>query len=1692
MADLDAFMETPQYSLDTFGLDNQKPPSYVNGATAKSAAAHAVALGGPTNSTLNTYDTVTGELGVDNTSALFEHIKQQVAAGDQERIKQALPGIVEDPTVPDDVKVGAVRDSLDINSDAYNAQNAVSRKALDTPLTGETAEQTGTRISVAATLRAMNLVKEQKQALLNGFKARNNPSVGSEIGSVLGGLIPLATESSTSATVGAAIPDSNWWDKVEAFFVPSSGKQKVIDYINGLPLNEQMEAAQHVLNAVKNNSGIIPDTTNNANAIRNATQFLQDGAYNVGDKVGDDLGVILDAFSLGVVGAKAVKVAGAARTAAEGDRIAGLYGDLGKPPPVPPGASGAASEAFRDSAGRDFVRSSVQPSSVASNLKDTNPEQLRLTHNIVANDSTDETAQALYGTTRNEAIAGDLAPEVAHPDGSVNNKVSEPNFTPENSLGSNIADFVNKDGFTSLEESEKAKTRANIVNNFADALTPSERTEMYQFGGMTSEDYPEGVRMSATFGPSNTGYIDPDEAKSLFKWVYKDWGVTDDNITVLERRGSSYYPYEPQTAGVQNNASGESSASVEAMNRNASEQDRGQFRFLIDRNDTVTPLIGVDAVDQTARPGQIIVQRGIGKDEWTVLSNGNDLSKDVVQGKLNRNMTKLTQATNERLSQTKARKAGDYLIQVDFDYRFKPGDIEDWYNTSVKRNFFDMASPVTEGTHGSLTQHLFPSTSVLDNVMSLSALTTSDKAAGLEKALLQPLKTFSRATKRLSTDRYAKMLSKIQDANLRGYTPTYTNLKAEGFHDDEINALKVWRKFWDNIWWLENMDHNKTARNMGHKMFVDNQNGTSVEVKPVKQRGNIKSSVDIADPRTGALKTLTPKDVDFIYERGGMLGELETPIKIGDDFATHVVSMETPDNYFRAINDGDISLHYRPGYFNVSYKGPHFIDRVWPDGNGGIKHKTTVYSSDNRKDADMIAARLDKSVDDDSYHVVRLDNKLSNRKKNTWELYKAAGRSAQRWRGQRLGDATSQMLGPGHGHILNPVEAAVRSARSISRRATMRDWLDVTKSRFIDNNDSYLPRNEFGKPVFPASKKDIAVQVGKKGTKGGLAKARAEFDYIRSMENGFVNSIDDFWKAGLNNIADILGEKHITVGEKAARTAASTPLTAQAKKLSFGLFLALNPVRQFLIQAHQGIMLSAINPGWFTTRAAPQLIYLVARQVGMASNAVPEAFFKALGMSRKQADQMYQDLERSGLAAGVDKHSIVRGSLNDMADMMVQNSGRSILNKTVRPIKAAGHYSRLLGFDAGEWFNIVSAWAAHRDLANKAGLDLSRSDVQANIAAKARNFTGSMNAAGDMPYNANELNVLLQFQQQSHKMFALMTTNRVLSRADRLKLLGFTTLMWGIPIGAGALLWRSITNDKDSDKDSAEKAHAIELLQRGAESAALNKIASAVSGDKVDIDFSSLNPLNMYGTGQLLQSLFTQTPGEVIANTPTGSLLFGGNPRLTNLAKTSAQYFHLMEDNGSPVTFSQEAMALAKLSSGFSNAFQAAYAMKYGQAISSYSGSVTDPEVSTPEAMAKFFGFSTWDSVQKAAENEEFYTASVDYENDVNKWYKQFRSDMAREDLKPGELDYIQRVHNKAFLVFGNNQRASQIIESNLLKDAAKGDLTFYKRSLQSAGVMNYQDWRQLVLNSNQISPDMKAQILQVGSTIHNDQASKQ
>jgi hypothetical protein len=219
----------------------------------------------------------------------------------------------------------------------------------------------------------------------------------------------------------------------------------------------------------------------------------------------------------------------------------------------------------------------------------------------------------------------------------------------------------------------------------------------------------------------------------------------------------------------------------------------------------------------------------------------------------------------------------------------------------------------------------------------------------------------------------------------------------------------------------------------------------------------------------------------------------------------------------------------------------------------------------------------------------------------------------------------------------------------------------------------------------------------------------------------------------------------------------------------------------------------------------------------------------------------------------------------------------------------------------------------------------------------------------------------------------------------------------------------------------------------------------------------------MYGTMDLIHSWFTTDSGTIVAATPAGSLFFGNNPRLTNLAKSSARYFNLIDDYQTPTSFAHVANDFAGLSSGYSNAFKAAYALKYAEKMSS-SGGITDSNVTKPEAIAATFGFGTMDEAQKRYVNDTTYKKSKAYEDDVKQNYKNLKSHLTKEGIKPNETEYYTKVFSEFWRVAGNDDlKGKQIILQLLKQDAVDGDGRMYQSVMNMNGVMGPDEIKGLI-----------------------------
>lgn len=99
---------------------------------------------------------------------------------------------------------------------------------------------------------------------------------------------------------------------------------------------------------------------------------------------------------------------------------------------------------------------------------------------------------------------------------------------------------------------------------------------------------------------------------------------------------------------VENNASGESAASTEAISRVQSEKTNGRSRVIMDtRSGKATPITGVDAVDRKPGPFEVIIQDGVGPGGVpAVLDAGDKVTSDTRRSALELYRTRQQTAPN--------------------------------------------------------------------------------------------------------------------------------------------------------------------------------------------------------------------------------------------------------------------------------------------------------------------------------------------------------------------------------------------------------------------------------------------------------------------------------------------------------------------------------------------------------------------------------------------------------------------------------------------------------------------------------------------------------------------------------------------------------------------------------------------------------------------------------------------------------------------------------------------------------------------------------------------------------------------------------------------------------------------------------------------------------------------------------------
>lgn len=1542
MAGIDDYIGQATASVDEFAMDKLDRMKISNKSSNINMASKLAVLSDAPEGIESVYRSISSDL---DSGMATEQLTEMIKSRSYEESKKVMLDVLASPDFSDEQKQAAAGAVLDLNNEMYSVDSILAAESLGAENSNEPPEAEYVRVSMAEAIGELNQFKEDAQALLNHEASKTNPNAIMAFADVFEYMIPFIE----SKFAGSVLSDMRGGDRsayLKAFTMLGNSKKEIRDMLYEMPVQDRMGMIQAIIGIVNESDSITLFNENDFAKIDMLRTVLEDGYYENGDRLIDNMVSILDASILGKPAMRGLRA------------IAGATKDAGL--------------AARDAA-RAAVRSRVQPKSVSQVYKDTNPSKAKAAHQAAAADDTGEAAQALYGASRVDAVAGDLAPEVESLAGGVKAKVSSPDAPiPGPDIGDQrIIEFAFRSGHTEFSEFEKAQMRARAVNDFEQVEGARPRREMFQYNNTDS-----GVSIKGMYGPTKSGYSDPEQALSMMERAYKDYGLTRDNMTLMVRQGDEYVP---------------------------------------------TTLEEVQAMASKAR--------------------------------------------------RQKKRLPDYLVQMEYNYKFDPGDIDEWSRVDVKYNIFDrigvfLGTPNKGGTatSGSLQQHALDPASMFGPLVMTAANRSVDKAAALEKALLRKAGEVGDSIQALPKDRQGLVLQAMREQNANKRVYSYSELVAKGYTPAEMETLAKWKSYWDTNYVLENRDMARTLNQRGYKEFINTSDDTKLIAKPV-HKNHAGSHARVFDPSTGTIENLTKAQIDELYESGGTLARLRQPTRVGDEAAELIVSPESAGKaYLKDIGDNTTVLNYIEGYYPVKYKDPLFIDEIVRDSRGNELYRVARATAGDTKDAQAMRDRMVANKGDSlNEFVVRKDKKGQDVGTDThWDVEHSKGRIAQRVRGERLEASTSTLDDLSQAPIEGPVDTMIHAARSISQRVSMRDWLETNKLRFEANWGDLLPTGKFGQKMWPNKVTDIKYQGVGDESASAIADARTMWGYINYMENGFANALDDTYKAALKGMADIFGNAGASRAERAANWLSNQRgPSSLAKGTVFTAYLAANPVRQFIVQGHQAMQLLANYPKWFASGRVTSELFLLS--AGSLDAVRDPRVLKQLGFNADEATEMLRRWDESGLSAAIDKSNLVRDSLVDLADNV------SAINKS-GPVKAFTGtlgLARKLGFDAGENANMMTAWLAHRDAAIRAGKDMSLESTWDEIGAAARNYTYNMTKSGDLPYNQNALQVVFQFMQVPHKAMTTMLFNRQLTPMQRTRLLGFNALMYSLPPATMYHLFGGILPEDEESRD---------LVVQGLEGYMLNKFLSMAADDKVDIDFSGLSPLDVHGMAGFVHGLITTDVGTLVAESPAGQLFFGHNPKLTNFAKSVARFTNFtMQGIDSPVEFSDVVRDGADIFSGFSNAFKAKYAWEYGHKLNTVGG-LSDANVNGPEAIAAAFGFRTMDEVRMQAIKEQSYKAYKGMNEDVEKLYREVKRMLAKDGLTSREFDYRSKVLSTAWMVFGNdNYKAKEMLNDLITKDMWQGDHSMSLKLMNMHGIMGSKELKGMIDNLPDYDPQMKA-----------------
>lgn len=1618
--------DTQQLRIEAF-QPRQKPSPAANPDTINNIAGYGAAL--DTDGQIESvYRSISTQLSHSTNSTTLDDIINKWQENDIKGSMDALREVMVDPNISQEQKTEIL----------YNFQNGRGGKSL-AQMTGESAllsddhneteEQAEIRARIMNDYNDVNQYNAWTQKQINVLNSQANPNFVTHVKTMVQSFIPFADaadqaffENALSGLEGAG----GVGNAAQTLLLLGEGRDRLRKTLSNVPIEERRKVVLGMVEAIKSTSGVLANDAQTLRAIQNLERMIVPGAYNDSERFWDNAFSILDDTILLSPFSRTAKNIGRAISGGRaGDVAEGFEGVAAR-------SAGMADEApqlqieYRPPMA-DWSRDvddivdalPVEPSSG-------NITQLRSLINDQLNNSNfsidDIIAQSKIVDELNSGQIIDLRQRL----GQIREKrraylgIEAPTVMPTRSevvarqVSSNPQPRSLAMTYKDTHRSKAVEAHDMIVNDQS-GQTARILAGTSRDNALAHDYLPEVGTNGRVAHKIEYDEAEPVPNKDLLKHVEeaersRSW-VDKKELANVQKKTVNWWK---DIAGLRNRSA---MATIEDLGYHKTEAG-------VRINQVYGPKDGGFSNAYTAIDfvRAATAKYGIKDEELTVLSRQKDGTYAPV-------------TTNANLTQ------GDFLIQVNHDFKFDPKEVQyNGYDIGKFWKWLKVPDIKFLNREGGLVQQAVPKSVNIDPRTYVPGIAAADRASGIQTRFLDKAKSFAEKWKKLNSEQQSKVDDYIRKANEQELRFNSVKIRAEGIGEEGLDALRDWKEMQDTLFHLENMDIARGLRDRGFEMFEHRASDTKLIVERMG-RTTIPNNAEVYDVATDSFIVFSQKNIDELYEGGGAIVKPRGDTKIQGRDAPYILSSADGSTGFaRRIRDDDRILNYRHGYYHVRYEDPYYVTKRDPK-TGKV---STIARAATSKDAGLEARRLQETGDGFEYSFKR--DRADQAFENHVDVATNFGRSAQRVRGQRLErvkGANDKTLGDQG--LESPFDSLTRSISSIAHRTSYRNVLDAERRRWTAQWSDLMPRDDNGVPHFPKTVDEILDN----GTQDAI-DARHAYRHLEQLQEGYGNMTDDMFKSFANRVSDFGSSKGWDWLDKLATKVGKFSPSAAARLTAFKLYLAANPVRQVVLQAAPAIVtVSALNPlGWGRVVKNAGILGAWHRGVDLTvTNKVAK-----YGLNMDETRDMIEAYKLSGMDSAVNAHVYLRDQVGSIADVTMAQKLGSVLTAPL-------NFAQKIGFDFGEQSLMTLTWLSEYDrMTRKLGRTKLNATERDQLAAKVRALTGDMNKGGDMPYNSNSFSVVMQFMQTPHKIAAgLIMGHRGLTGSERLRLAAGYTFAFGIPVlpvidqFVDGLLPEGDPKTRD-------------MIKGGLTNTALNAFLTSISGEQTNVDFSGdLQPFTMEPLVNLINNGTKMSVQDFLGETAAVSL-FMENGRINNFVRsvwdwmTPGTYESVDEARQVGLTFMQ-------LFSGVSNTMKAKYILEHGK-ITTSSGQVVDDDVSYMEAIMKAAGFQTIDEVYYWAGNQTKWEIDGSIDADVETLVDELFYRWTREGKDPSDIRQFQAVLKSATTAFGQNQAfLDRVADYYSFKTRQNPDMLM--EQLINSGLYSPEHTRKILKNSN-------------------------